>query len=300
MNVKIIVLILPSKLKVHSALFFVTLLYGANYSIAKIALPQYLEPFGFIVIRITAAAALFWVFSIRSDHEKIKSRKDLFLLILCSLFGVGMNQMLFFKGLSLTNPINASVIMTTSPIMVLFVAYLLGKERITLMKGLGVLVAAIGAYLLVTKDGISMSEGTFLGDIFILLNGASYAIYLVLVKPLMMKYKPITVIKWIFLFGIFCAFPFGYQELLEVDWRTITHEAWLSIGYVVIGSTFTVYLLNAWSLQFVNSSVVGIYIYLQPVISTLVAISFRGDLLETSTVIYSLLIMSGVYLVSKN
>lgn len=293
------IVLIVSKVKVHSALFLVAVIYGANYSIAKIALPEYLEPFGFILLRILCAALLFWLFSFTQEREKIKSRADFMLLIVSAIFGVGINMLAFFHGLSLTNPINASVIMTCSPIMVLLTAYVLGKERLTPLKISGVLVGALGAYLLLTKDGVSLSEGTFLGDLFILINGSSYAVYLVIIKPLMAKYKPITVIKWIFLFGGLFTLPFGYTELSEVNWAVIPTEAWLSIGYVVFLSTFAVYLLNIWSLKFVNSSVVGIYIYLQPIISTLVAVSFRGDELDVLTVLYSLLIMVGVYMVSK-
>ena len=283
----------------HGALLFVAVIYGANYSIAKIALPQYLQPFGFILLRITIATILFWAFSIFSPNERITSRRDFGLLLASALFGVAVNQLFFFKGLSLTNPINASVIMTTSPLMVMLVAFLLRRETLTWLKVIGVMIAGLGAYLLLTKDGISLHTGTFLGDLFILLNGTSYAIYLVIVKPLMAKYKAITVIKWIFLFGIFYTLPFGYAQLGDVAWEIIPLAAWLSIGYVIIFSTFVVYLLNVWALRYVNSSVVGIYIYLQPIFSTIIAVSFRNDPLHVETVFYSLLIMSGVYLVSK-
>ncbi|MEQ8925800.1 MAG: DMT family transporter [Fulvivirga sp.] len=292
-------LAVPKNIKVHSVLFLVALIYGANYSIAKIALGVYLEPFGFILMRITMATLLFWLVSAFTGPDPIKDRKDYYLLIASALFGVATNQMLFFKGLSMTNPINGSVIMTTSPIMVMLVAYLLGREKLTVMKIVGVMVAAVGAYLLLTKDGVSLSEGTFLGDLFILINGTSYAVYLVIVKPLMAKYKAITVIKWVFLFGIFFTLPFGFEQLSVVEWNTISTEGWLSIVYVILGATFTVYLLNVWSLKHVNSSVVGIYIYFQPIISTIVAVSFRGDELYITTVVYSLLIMLGVYLVSR-
>ena len=290
---------MPKNLKVHSALFLVALIYGANYTIAKIALGVYLEPFGFILFRIIGATILFWIFSLFTVNEPIKDRKDFYLLLASALFGVALNQMLFFKGLSLTNPINGSVIMTTSPIMVMVVAYFLGRERLTLLKIIGVILGGLGAYLLLTKDGVSFEGGTFLGDLFILMNGTSYAIYLVIVKPLMAKYNAITVIKWIFLFGIFFTLPFGFGQLSEVNWTIIPWEGWSSIFYVIIASTFIVYLLNVWSLKFVNSSVVGIYIYLQPIISTLIAVSFRGDILDATTVLYSLLIMAGVYLVSR-
>ena len=294
-----ILLAVPKNLKVHSALFLVALIYGANYTIAKIALGVYLEPFGFILFRIIGATILFWIFSLFTVNEPIKDRKDFYLLLASALFGVALNQMLFFKGLSLTNPINGSVIMTTSPIMVMVVAYFLGRERLTLLKIIGVILGGLGAYLLLTKDGVSFEGGTFLGDLFILMNGTSYAIYLVIVKPLMAKYNAITVIKWIFLFGIFFTLPFGFGQLSEVNWTIIPWEGWSSIFYVIIASTFIVYLLNVWSLKFVNSSVVGIYIYLQPIISTLIAVSFRGDILDATTVLYSLLIMAGVYLVSR-
>lgn len=296
---KMILLVVSKNLKVHSALFFVALIYGANYTIAKIALGVYLEPFGFILFRIIGATMLFWLFSLFTVNEPIKDRKDFFLLLASALFGVAINQMLFFKGLSLTNPINGSIIMTTSPIIVMLVAYFLGRERLTLMKIAGVILGGIGAYLLLTKDGVSLEGGTFMGDLFILLNGTSYAIYLVIVKPLMAKYNAITVIKWIFLFGILFTAPFGYGQLSEVNWGIIPWEGWASIGYVIFCSTFIVYLLNVWSLKYVNSSVVGIYIYLQPIFSTLIAVSFRGDILELTTVLYSLLIMIGVYLVSR-
>lgn len=293
-----IVLVVP-KIKVHSALFLVAVIYGANYSIAKIALPEYLQPFGFILLRILTATLLFWLFSLTQVPEKIKGWADYKLLFVCAIFGVGINMLAFFYGLSLTNPINASVIMTFSPIMVLLTAYMLGKERLTPLKIVGVLVGALGALLLVTKNGVSISQGTFIGDIFIIVNGSSYAIYLVLVKPLMATYKPITVIKWIFLFGSIFTIPFGFNELVATNWSIIPIDAWLSIGYVLFFATFVVYILNIWSLKFVNSSVVGIYIYLQPIVSTLVAVSFRGDQLDLLTVLYSLLIMVGVYIVSK-
>lgn len=284
--------------KVHIALMIVTLLYSANYSIAKFALPEYLKPFGFIILRISLAGCLFWLFSLKDAKEPIKDKKDFGLILLCAFFGVAQNQLLFFKGLSLTSPINASVIMTTSPVIVMITAYLMGREKLTIYKIVGVIISAIGAYLLLTKDGISLTEGNFLGDLFILLNGASYAIYLVLVKPLMLKYRPITVIKWMFLFGGIMALPFGLEQLSEVQWHTFPLSTWLSVIYVIVGATFTVYLLNVWALQFVNASVVGIYIYIQPIFAALIAMTLRGDVLELETVFYSLLIMAGVYLVS--
>ncbi|MEM7109939.1 MAG: DMT family transporter [Bacteroidota bacterium] len=289
---------MPGKFVIHSALLFVAILYGANYSIAKIALPEYVPPFGFILLRLLISTALFWLIGLFTPAEKI-DRKDYALLILCAFFGAAANMLFFFKGLSLTNPINASVIMTLTPIVVVLTAFSMRKEKMNLSKVLGVIIGAVGAYLLITKDGISLTQDTFVGDTLILLNGSTYAVYLVLVKPVMIKYKPITVIKWVFLFGMIMCIPFGVTELVAVKWATMPAEAWLSVAYAVLGATFLVYLLNIWALQYVNASIVGIYIYFQPVIATVVAVAFRGDILVPSTVIFALIIMSGVYLVSR-
>ncbi|WP_245558449.1 DMT family transporter [Fulvivirga imtechensis] len=289
---------MPGKIKIHSILLFVTLLFGANYTVAKVAMPEYIEPFGFILLRISSVTLLFWLYGKTSASDPIKSRRDFGLLLLCALFGVAINQTLFFKGLSLTNPINGSVIMTTSPIMVMLVAYLLGKESITIKKVIGVLVGGTGAYLLLSKSGFSINNETFIGDLLILINGASYAVYLAIVKPLMAKYRAITVIKWIFLLGGIMTLPFGSAQLAQVEWSVLPPIVWFSIIFIVV-ATFLSYLLNVWALKFVNSSVVGSYIYLQPVFATFIAVTFRDDQLHLSTVVYSLIIMFGVYLVSQ-
>lgn len=288
-----------SRLWVHVALFTVALIYGANYTIAKYAMPDYIGAFGFIAVRVIITTILFWILHQFLSKERVESKRDYLRLILCGLFGITINQLLFFKGLSLTTPINASIIMTVNPIAVVIAAYLLGQEAITRNKVLGLALGAIGAYLLITKDGTSFSNQNFLGNGMVFLNACSYAVYLVLVKKMMMKYESLTVVKWVFLFGGIMAIPFGIPDLYLVEWALMPPFAWWSIVYVVLGTTFFAYLLNAWGLKFVNSSVVGIYIYLQPVLATFVAMILKSDKLELRDILFSLLIMSGVYLVSK-
>ena len=289
---------MPSKFKIHSALLIVGLIYGANYSIAKIVMPYYIGPFGIIFIRVIIGTALYWAIDFIIGPEKIKYKRDYLKLALLALFGVTINQLMFFKGLSMTNPISASVIMTSSPITVLIVSYFLLKEKITANKLIGIALGATGAIMLIGVDGFNLSSDTFLGNIFILINAVSFSIYLVLVKPMMYRYKAITVIKWVFFFGMLMVIPFGFEEFTLVEWSNMPNEAWLSLAYIVIGTTFIAYLLNTWALQYVNPSLVGYYIYLQPVFSTIVAVSFRGDKLTLTEAVYSLLIFTGVYLVS--
>ena len=288
------------KWKVQGALLIVNLIYGANYAIAKTVMPHFISPFGFIFVRVFFATLLFWAFNaLISNKEKI-DRKDFPRLALCGLLGVAANQLLFFSGLNLTSPINASLIMTTVPVIVLVSSALILGEKIGWKKVLGVSLGLSGAALLVlNKKELSLENSSFTGDLLVLLNGTSYSLYLVLVKPLMQKYNSQTVVKWAFLVGLIIITPFGWQEAGEVDWNSLPTEAWLAILYVILGTTFLAYLLNAWALRYVNSSVVGIYIYLQPLFASLIAVSIGQDSLSWEKAGYSLLIFAGVYLVTR-
>ena len=184
-------------LAAHLALFCANLIYGINYSVAKDVMGQYVQPFGFILSRVIGATLLFWLAHSLFYSEKV-DKKDLPKLFLLGLFGVAVNQLLFFKGLDLTTPINASIIMTSNPILVLIAANFLLKERLTLSKIFGILLGLTGALtLLFVKSDFSFGSQTWKGDLMVFLNAASYGVYLVMVKPLMQKYKPITVIKWV-------------------------------------------------------------------------------------------------------
>jgi drug/metabolite transporter (DMT)-like permease len=290
---------MPSKLSVHLALFTVALLYAANYSIAKIAMPAFIGPFGFIVIRATIAGMIFWAYHYLFIKEKVTARSDMFRLLLCGIFGVAANQLAFFKGLSMTTPINASIIMTINPIIVVTLAYFAKMEKITPQKIIGILIAGISVYFFLTKDGASFNDNHFLGDFLILINASSYGIYLVLAKPLMIKYNPMTVVKWMFFFGSLIVIPFGWNELMAVEWSTFPINIWVIVLYVVLGVTVLAYFLNAWGLQYVDSSVVSIYIYLQPILATIVATLLGSDALTWADTGYAVLIMSGVYIVSR-
>ncbi|MGB1316684.1 MAG: DMT family transporter [Flavobacteriales bacterium] len=281
----------------HLALIGAQLLYGANYTIAKEAMPEYIQPFGFVLLRCLGATALFWLVGL-FIKEKV-DKKDIPKLVLGGLFGIAINQLMFFKGLSLTQPINAAVLMISTPIMVLIMAAIIIKERITTQKAIGIGVGMLGTLIiLVAGKKLSFSSDTFLGDILIFINATSYGVYLVIISPIMRKYHPITVIKWVFLFGLFMVAPFGYEQFSEIGWSTFpTHVIWAAV-YVVIGLSFLAYLFNAVALKYVSPSVVSIYIYLQPIFATVFAISLGKDQLDWIKMLSALLICIGVYLVS--
>jgi drug/metabolite transporter (DMT)-like permease len=152
--------------------------------------------------------------------------------------------------------------------------------------------------ILVVGKKLSFSSDTFLGDVFIFINATAYGVYLVLISPLMKKYHPVTVIKWVFLLGLFMVLPFGYEQFSEVAWSTLPPKAMWAMGYVVVGLSFFAYLFNTVALKYVSPSVVSSYIYLQPIIASLVAIWMGKDHLDWIKVLSAVLICIGVYLVS--
>jgi len=286
-------------MKVHVALLAVALIYGASYSIAKSVMPDLIAPFGFILLRVILGTLIFFTILRQQGIERIKSKRDYLRLAVCGLFGIAANQLLFFKGLSMTSTISASVLMTSNPVIVLALSYFILKESVSAKKVIGVVLGLSGAILLIFRGEINWQEGAFLGNFLILMNSTCYAMYLILVKPLMYRYKALTVISWVFLFGSFVVIPFGFRELIDVSWSTLPFRAWLSISYIVIFTTVFAYLLNAWSLKFVNPTTVSYYIYLQPIFASLIALFMLEEKLETGMIIFTMMIFTGIYLVSK-
>ncbi|MDB4752165.1 DMT family transporter [Winogradskyella sp.] len=282
------------------ALFMVQLLYGLNYTIAKLVMNgNFIKPFGFVLLRVAGATFLFWLVSLVVPQEKIE-RKDFFKLFIAALFGVVINMLFFFKGLEFTSPIHASAIMTITPIIILVLsAYVLG-EKITSLKIAGVVIGLIGA-LILTIYGKSARAGDNvpLGNVLIFLNAISYSVYVILIKKLTAKYHPFSFIKWLFLFGLIILIPFGYNELTEVQWETFTPNITYSVLFVIIGATFGTYLLNPLALNKLKASTVGIFIYLQPAIAGLFALYIGADFIDLLKISAMVLIFTGVYLVTK-
>ena len=291
--------------KAHLALLGANIIYGANYLIAKGIMPNKIGPSAFVFLRILGAGILFWI--IRSFIKERVEKKDLLILALCGLLGVATNQLLFFHGLSLTSPIDASIIITAIPVMVLIFSAIILKEKITTNKLLGITVGGIGAVLLIWYGTQSGGTSSFLGNLFIFINTCSYALYLVIVKPMMKKYKSITVISWVFLFGFLFMFPFGIGDALTTDYSAFTVNTYLVVAFVIIGTTFLAYLFNIYALNHVSPAVSGSYVYLQPAVSFIMVSIYAFALgheeyaqdINFIKVMSCLLVVSGVYLISK-
>lgn len=282
------------------ALFMVQLLYGLNYTIAKIVMNEnFIKPFGFVLLRVAGATLLFWIVSFMAPQQKIESR-DFVKLFVAALFGVVINMLFFFKGLEFTSPIHASAIMTITPIIILILSAYILKEKVTTLKILGVALGLVGALILtIYGKSARLGDNVPLGNLLIFLNAISYSIYVILIKKLTTKYHPFSFIKWLFLFGLIILIPFGYNELNEVKWESFTPYITFSVLFVIIGATFGTYLLNPLALNKLKASTVGIFIYLQPVIAGLFALYLGADFIDPLKISAMLLIFLGVYLVTK-
>lgn len=285
--------------KAHLSLFMAQVIYALNYTIAKDLMPDYVQPFGLVMMRVLGACLLFWTVSFFVKAEPLE-KKDLKYMVFLALVGVTLNQAFFIYGLSLTRPINSAIIMVSNPIAVLIFTLIVLRERITVYKAGGLLLGVAGALtLLLFKGSFTLGSDTLPGDVMTLLNSLLWAVFIVASKPFMQKYHTITVMKWVFLFGMLLFLPFGMPDLLKVEWATLPSHAIIAIIFVVIATTFLAYLFNTYALKSLSSSVVSMYIYFQPFLAMLFAIRMGRDHLTPIKVLSGCLIILGVYLAGR-
>ena len=294
----------------HLALILVNLIYGLNYIIAKNVMQNDIPASCFVFLRVFFACILFFCLKFFIVRKEKIEKKDYPLFILCGLFGIAINQLFFFNGLHLTTEVNSSIIMITNPILVVLIAILIRQEKFSTIKTIGIIIGFIGAVSFIISDPSKIHENNILqetfsknitkGNIMIFINSFSYAIYLILVKRLMKKYNFITVIFYVFLFGLFFVIPFGAKETLSLDLSVLNKNVLLGISYVIVFTTFFAYLFNIFALTHLKSSVVSNYIYLQPIFATFFSFLFIKDFyINPISIIPVIFIFSGVYMVSR-
>lgn len=262
-------------------------------------MPAYIDPIALVFLRVVGAVVLFWVLSLFVKTQKIE-KEDMKKMTWLALFGVVINQVFFIWGLRYTTPINSSIIMISNPIMVFLFTLFVLKERLTTFKISGLALAITGAVLILRYRGnFEVGSDTIAGDIMTLINSASWAIFVVMVKPIMMKYNTVNAMKWMFLFGSIYMLPIGFSDFYHIDWAGLTPKAIFGITFVVVATTFLAYLLNIYGLQELSPNTVSAYIYLQPFLATLFAIAMKEDEITTTKIVSGFLIILGLYLVNK-
>ncbi|CAM1345975.1 DMT family transporter [Tenacibaculum crassostreae] len=277
-----------------------TLIYGITFTVAKEVMEEHIQPFGFILLRVGGAASVFWLLGLFVKAPSIE-KSDYKKIALASFFGIALNMLTFFKGLSYTTPISGSVMMVTTPILVLIFASILLKEKLISRKIIGVVVGLVGAIILIAYGNSLQGNASnmMLGNFLVFVNAASYAMYLVIVKKLIEKYNPIVFVKWLYFFGFLLVFPFGISEFLEVQWGVMPTSIYLKAGFVVLFSTCVTYLFNLFALSRLKPTTVSVFIYLQPVVAAIYALIVGSDHLDIVKIGAALLIFLGVFLVTK-
>ena len=277
----------------------VSIIYGVTFTIAKDVMPQYVQPFGFIVLRVGGSVLLFWLLSFFGPKEKI-ALEDFPRIAAAALFGVAFNMLTFFKGLSYTSPIMGAVLMVTTPMIVLVLSALIMKERMKTPKIMGIVLGLVGTITLILYGkSVVNASNAMLGNLLVFVNAVSYGFYLIIVKKLMDKYNAFTFVKWIYTFGFLMVLPFGWSEFQAIAWPTLGIDILWKIGFVVVFSTFLTYLLNLVSMRELKPTTVAVFIYLQPLFATIFAVSLGKDDLNLIKILSAGLIFAGVYLVTR-
>lgn len=289
------------KFRAHLAVLSANLIFGVNFSVVKFVTPGLIKPFGLNVVRVLVTTALLWLLHLWEKPKQPILKKDLLLFIGCGITGIAINQLLFIKGLSITYSIHASLLMLCTPLLITISAFLFLNEKVTSTVIAGLAIGISGAILLVTgKENSGSGTNVILGDILITLNAISYTFYFVLVKPLMIRYTPLQILRWAFTFGTIFILPFGWNEFADAPWASFSSIEISAIAFVVLGATFLAYMLNIYGLQHLEASATGSYIYLQPIFATAVAVIFLDEKITAFKMLSALMIFTGVFLVQRS
>ena len=293
------------KLKGHAALWLANIIWGLNAPICKSVLvsadnPGGVNPFALSVYRMVGACLLFWAASLLLPRERVSPR-DMLRLFFASLFGIQLNQMLFLWGLSLTSPIDSSIIATIVPVLTMVLATLFLREPITWLKSGGVALGCAGALLLVFLSQHGTGQASSVGgDLLCIVSAVSYAVYLTAFRDTIVRYSPVTTMKWMFLFAAAVAVGVYYRPLVQVDYAALAPATWGGIGYVVVCSTFVAYLMVPVAQRFLRPTVVSMYNYVQPVVAVLFTVIIGLDTFGFAKAGAALCVFAGVWLVTRS
>jgi drug/metabolite transporter (DMT)-like permease len=291
----------PSRtpLPVHAALVTVSLLFGVNTVVAKVALRE-VAPLDLVVLRTAGTAAILFAAS-RGRRPAAPPAKlttsDYGRIFIYGLLGASINQVAFLEGLARSTATNASLLVVAVPVLTLAFAVALGRERATVTGVLGIAIGLAGALLLIVpRGGVEMSRVAALGNLLLLVSGASYALYLVLTRSMLARHDPLRVVSWTFLLAALTVFPLGMRGLRALFVSGLSAPGWASIAYVVIGGTAVPYLLNNWALARVQSSIVAVYVLVQPVVAASLGRVLLHEQFGRHTAIAAVLVVAGVFL----
>ena len=290
---------LKPETKAHIAVLSTNLFFAINFSLVKYVSPALIKPYAVNILRVGVSLILFWLLWTMSDVKPHIKKKHWGRFFLCGLTGVAINQMFFIKGLTYTSAIHASLLILLTPILITVFAFIVLKEKVTIIKAMGLALGIGGSVLLIlSKEQSSSATNYLFGDLLIIINAISYTVYFIIVKPLMAEYPPLQVVRWVFTFGFFMILPFGWNEFISIPWEKLEWSHYLSILFIVVPGTFLAYFFNIYGIQHLGAGTTGSYIYTQPVFAALIAVFFFHEHLTAPKLLAGIMIFLGVFLVS--
>lgn len=288
------------RLNAHIAIFVANLFFGLNNPISRSLMPEIIDPIALTYLRLAGGALLFWVSIIFVKYEKVPLR-DIVLLFFAAFFSLTANQIPFFYGLSLTSPIDASIVVSTLPIVSMLLAAIIIKEPITLKKAFGVIVGASGALFLILSDNIAhVGKGNFTGNLIVFVAVISFSLYLNLFKDLIRRYSPFTIMRWMFLFAAIQSYPFCHNAVEAVNPLIFNWTVFLRISYIIVFATFVSYILLAAGQKMLLPTTLSMYNYTQPIIASLATVAMGLDKFGYDQLVSIVLVFVGVYIVTQS
>ncbi len=288
----------------HLAMLAANLAWGFMSPVSKIVLSGAVGYLTLTSFRVVGAAIAFWIASLFVKKEPV-ARRDLLLIFLASLLGIVFNQGTFIMGVSMTSPIDASIVTTTTPIITMIIAAIYLKEPVTWKKVLGIMVGAAGALLLILSGqqvltGSHEDGNRIFGDLLCLFAQFSFSVYFVLFKGLISRYSPITLMKWMFLYASVCCIPFSFHEISSISFASLPDSIYIDIVFIVLGGTFFSYLLMPIGQNILRPTVATMYNYVQPIVASIVAVWWGMDTFGLLKSLAVILVFSGVYIVTRS
>ena len=281
-----------------AALLATQFMFGTATVLGKFALLAF-PPNAIVGMRVGGAAIAFAALQRLRGNLRLDERKHYFQFALYAFFGIALNQLLFFKGLSLTKAANTSLLSVTIPIFTIAISVLIGYDRLTWRLIAGIALAAAGVLYLIDPSRASFSSDTTLGDLMIVLNSLCYAFYVAISKKLISHYGALKSIAWLFIFGSVVNIPVGIVSISSIDLAGVSGASWIYAAALVVFPTILAYYFSAFSISRVEPSVVAVYVYLQPLIGFVSAVIFLDEHFSIRLLIASLLVFAGVYLVTR-
>ena len=291
--------VMNKNLQGHALALSANVLWGLMAPIGKSALTTF-SPLSVTTFRMVGAALCFWLIAGFFKKETI-APKDRLIIFFASLFALVFNQGVYIFGLSLTSPIDASIVTTTLPIVTMVVAALYLKEPVTRKKVFGIFLGAMGALILIVNGQNGQAgSGNLWGNLLCLCGQISFSIYLTVFKGLSQRYSPITLNKWMFVYASLCYLPFSTHEIATLPWSTISWTAILQVSYVVIGGSFLAYICIMAAQRLLRPTVVSMYNYMQPIVATLAALLMGIGTFSLDKGLAVALVFLGVYIVTQS